>query len=63
MYTQGQITDDNPIVLSGDGSPRARFGTSVINIGDVNDDGFEGEHNINYICPFIFNPLFFFTIL
>ena len=52
MYTQGQITDDDPIVLSGDRSPRARFGTSVVNIGDVNDDGFEGERN-NYICPFI----------
>ena len=46
-YVQGNITDENPIVLSGDSFPRARFGTSVVNIGDVNDDGFEGAHNTN----------------
>ena len=43
MYTQGNINDANPIVLEGDRATRARFGTSVVNIGDVNDDGFEGD--------------------
>ena len=42
MHTQGDISDDNPIVLPGDRIARARFGSSVINIGDVNDDGYEG---------------------
>lgn len=37
----GDISDTNPIVLSGDEMPRARFGSSVVNIGDVNDDGYE----------------------
>ena len=32
----------DPIILSGDGAPNARFGTSITRIGDVNDDGFEG---------------------
>ena len=42
-HTQGDISDTNPIVLSGEQIARARFGSSVVNIGDVNDDGYEGE--------------------
>lgn len=37
----GDISDTNPIVLSGEQIARARFGSSVVNIGDVNDDGYE----------------------
>ena len=42
MHTQGNINDANPIILPGDEIARARFGSSVVNIGDVNDDGYEG---------------------
>ena len=33
----------DPIILTGDTAARSRFGTSVTRIGDVNDDGYEGE--------------------
>ena len=49
MHTQGDISDDNPIILPGDGIARARFGSSVVNIGDVNDDGYEGTCTRSYM--------------
>ena len=39
---QGGISVADPIFLTGDNATNARFGTSVVNLGDVNDDGFEG---------------------
>lgn len=42
LNTQGNINAQEPIILSGDRASRARFGTSIVNLGDVNDDGYEG---------------------
>ena len=55
MHTQGDISDDNPIILPGDEIARARFGSSVVNIGDVNDDGYEGTTYI--IISLVDSPL------
>ena len=52
----GNINDANPIILPGDEIARARFGSSVVNIGDVNDDGYEGTCTCTYIihaCTYI----------
>ena len=40
---QGMLSERNPIVLAGDTAAKARFGTSVVKLGDVNDDGYEGD--------------------
>ena len=34
---------ENKIVLVGDNIPRAQFGTTVANIGDLNKDGLDGK--------------------
>ena len=40
---KGSLSTSDPIILSDDEAPNARFGTSITRIGDVNDDGFEGK--------------------
>ena len=44
MDVQGNISIADPIILTGDTAPKARFGTSMVKLGDVNDDGFEGRY-------------------
>lgn len=34
---------ENKIVLVGDNIPGSRFGTTVANIGDLNQDGIDGK--------------------
>ena len=34
---------NDPIILNGDMEQRSRFGTSITRLGDVNDDGYEGN--------------------
>ena len=50
MYMQGRLLAGDPIVLTGDMAARARFGTSVVNLGDVNDDGYEGDCVCLSVC-------------
>ena len=34
---------EKPLVLNGDGAVRARFGSAVANVGDLDVDGYNGE--------------------
>ena len=43
VCVQGRLSASDPIVLSGDTAAKSRFGTSVTRLGDVNDDGYEGD--------------------
>ena len=38
---QGTLDAENPIIIPGT-VDRGRFGLAIVNIGDINNDGFEG---------------------
>ena len=41
--------------LEGDDIPNAQFGRTIVRIGDLNQDGFQGTANILYLDCFFFN--------
>ena len=41
IHVQGTLDTENPIIITGTVG-KGRFGSAIVNVGDINDDGFEG---------------------
>ena len=41
VRVQGTLDTENPIIITGT-VDRGRFGSAIVNIGDINNDGVEG---------------------
>lgn len=37
----GNVTSEEPIIITGS-EMKGRFGSAIVNLGDINSDGFEG---------------------
>lgn len=44
LSTQGAVMDEMETVLTGSDKYSARFGESIANLGDLDNDGFEGKN-------------------
>ena len=46
IHVQGTLDTASPVIITGT-VDRGRFGSAIVNIGDINSDGFEGG---DYMC-------------